>query len=353
MMLENERLSRLLFYGYVLLLTYLAFLVLHPFLMPLAWAGVLALCLWPIFDRLQPRLGITGAAMVVTVAAFLLLIIPAVWVIWSLVEQLSGATATWQKAFSNLESSGRLQQAWNWAQAHAPLPSLAEFQRQAGAQIDRVSSSLTDQASSIIENAAIFAVKTLIAFLALFFFLRDGHRMRVFLRRLLPFSSEQRERLMTQTHDLIAAGITATLLIALLQGTVGGIVFACLGIDSPVFWGLLMIFCALIPVVGSSLIWLPAAIVLLAEGHWIRGVILIFCGACIISMLDTILRPQLLRGKTRTNGLLTLLSVLGGVAAFGFLGLILGPVVLAAMQSLTALLPEPDGLSEASTEEMP
>ena len=341
-MVEHERLSRLLFYGYVLLLTYLAYLVLQPFLMPLAWAGVLALCLWPLFARLQTRLGATGAALLVTGTAFLLLIVPAGWVIWSLVAQLTGATAALQGALARIEHVERLQQAWTWAQAHAPLPPLAEVERLTNAQIASACANLTGQTAGIVQNAVVFAAKTAIVFLALFFFLRDGHRMRGLLRRLLPFSPVQQERLMNQTRDLIAAGIRATLLIALLQGTTGGIIFACLGISSPAFWGALMIFCALIPVVGSSLIWIPAAIVLLAEGHWIRGVILLFCGGCLISMIDTILRPLLLRGKTRTNGLLTLLSVLGGVAVFGFLGLILGPVVLAAMQSLTALLPEPD-----------
>ena len=341
-MLENERLSRLLFYGYVLLLTYLVFLVLQPFLMPLAWAGVLALCFWPLFNRLQPRLGTTGAALLVTGIASLLLLAPVVWVIWSLVEQLTGATAALQVALHRIENMERLQQFWALAQAHAPLPSLAQIESQATAQLAQASANLTGQTAGILQNAAVFAMKTTIVFLALFFFLLDGHRMHTLLRRLLPFSPMQQERLMTQTRDLIAAGIRATLLIALLQGTTGGILFACLGIDSPVFWGLLMIFCALIPVVGSSLIWIPAAIVLLAGGHWIRGAILLLGGVVIISMIDTILRPLLLRGKTRTNGLLTLLSVLGGVATFGFLGLILGPVVLAAMQSLTALLPEPD-----------
>lgn len=339
---EHQRLSRLLFYAYVLLLTYLAFRILAPFLMPLAWAGVLALCLWPAFARLQRRWGASRAAAFVTLASFLLLVLPSVWVVWSLVGQVAEAVTSAQQALDQIETVEKLQRAWCWVQAHVPLPPIEELKSQAGTLAGRVTSTLTSQAAGIVQNTAIFAFKTLITFLSLFFFLRDGHRLRRALRRLLPFEASRQELLMTQTGELISAGITATLLIALLQGTVGGIVFASLGIRSAVFWSLLMVFCALIPVVGASVIWLPAAIVLFVGGHWIRGVILLLCGFGIIGMLDNILRPMLLRGKTPVNGGLTLLSVLGGVAAFGFIGLVLGPVVLAAMQSLTAILPEPE-----------
>ena len=341
-MMEYERLSRMLFYGYVLLLTYLVYLVMQPFLMPLTWAGVLALCLWPVFKRLQPRTGTTGAALLVTCGGFLVLIVPAIWVIWSLVAQVTGAAAALQDALNRFENMDQLQQFWAWLQTHAPLPPLAEVKAQLGSQIARGCTRLTGQASGIVQNAVIFTVRTAITFLALFFFLRDGARMRNLVRRLLPFGAAQQDRLMKQTHELIAAGITATLLIALLQGTAGGVIFACLHIESPVFWGAIMVFCALIPVVGSALIWIPAAIILLAEGHWIRGVILVSYGICIISTIDTVLRPIILKGKTQTTGLLTMLSVVGGVATFGVLGLILGPVILAAMQSLTALLPNRD-----------
>ena len=342
---EKERLSRLLFYAYVLALTYLAYLILQPFLMPLAWAGVLALCVWPVFTRLQRRLGTNRAAVLVTFAAFFLLIAPAIWTVWSLVGQVGDAISSAQQALGRVENQEKLQQCWNWLQVRLPLPPFAELKDQLGVLVGKTTSGLTNQAAGIAQNTAIFAVKTVITFLALFFFLRDGHKAHGVLRRLLPFSVEQQDRLMAQTRELISAGISATLLIALLQGTVGGIVFACLGVHSPVFWGLVMVFCALIPVVGASVIWLPTAGVLFVDGHWIRGVILLLCGFGIIGMLDNILRPVLLRGKAQMNGLLMFLSILGGVAAFGFLGLVLGPVVMAAMQSLTALLAEREDVS--------
>ena len=115
---------------------------------------------------------------------------------------------------------------------------------------------------------------------------------------------------------------------ALVQGTVGGITFAALGLGAPVFWGVIMAFFSLLPL-GAWIVWTPAAIWLLLTGETGRGIALVVIGAAGISMIDNFLRPILLSGRTQMNGLLVFISLLGGIAAFGLLGLVLGPVVMA------------------------
>jgi predicted PurR-regulated permease PerM len=128
------------------------------------------------------------------------------------------------------------------------------------------------------------------------------------------------------------------LVIACVQGLVGGIIFALLGLDAALFWGVCMAFCAIIPVVGTTIIWGPAAVFLMLNGHLVQGLILAGCGFGVIGMMDNILRPILLQGKVPMNLLLMFLSILGGISLFGFVGLILGPVVIAAAVSLVDIL---------------
>ena len=336
--LETKRLTVLLFYTYVLALAFFAFQILRPFLTPLAWAGMLALCLWPLQNNLMPRLGRTRAAMVITLLGAILIIGPAVWMSYTLATQASQMVVETQKTLMRVENIEKFKVLWERVSAQVPLPPIGELRSQITDWVRTLASVIAGHAADIVQNVALMLFKTAITFLALFFFLRDGDRASAFIRTFLPFSADQQTRLIQQTRALIYSGLTATLMIAAAQGCLGGIIFALLGLEAPVFWGLCMAFCAMIPVVGTSLIWGPAVAILMFEGQWAQGVILLICGVGVIGMLDNILRPILLRGKVAMNGLLMFLSILGGIASFGFIGLILGPVVMAAAVSLLEML---------------
>lgn len=348
---ENKRLTVLLFYAYVLVLVFFAFQILQPFLVPLGWAGMLALCLWPLQTRLVPRLGNTRSALGVTLLAALLIIGPILWLSYSLVAQASQVAMETQKTLLRVENMDKIKVLWERVGAQVPLPPLEEVRGRIANGAGTLAGLIAGQAAGILQNAVVLVAKTVITFLALFFFLRDGARAGGFVRNLLPFSSSQQLHLINQTRELIFSGITATLLIALAQGCLGGVVFALLGLNAPIFWGLCMVICAMIPIVGTSLIWGPAAVLLLIEGDWVRGAILLGCGFGVIGLLDNLLRPILLRGKAPMNGLLMFLSIVGGIVSFGFIGLILGPVVMAAAVSLLGLM-RPDSGDSSIMEEL-
>jgi predicted PurR-regulated permease PerM len=164
--------------------------------------------------------------------------------------------------------------------------------------------------------------------------LRDGRELGAVIRNILPFDKKRNEELISRTSDLIFAGSMATLTVATAQGVAGGILFAILGLPAPVFWGVVMGFCALLPMGGTALVWVPAAIGLIVVGSWVKGVILMILGMALVGGMDNILRPALVSGKTEMNGLVVFISILGGVAAFGFVGLVLGPVIVAAAVSI-------------------
>jgi predicted PurR-regulated permease PerM len=331
---ERERLSVVIFYGAILLLGYLAYRILEPFIVPLAWAGVLALCAYPLFGKLEPRLGPTRSALLSTIAVALLLILPAVLLSLALINEAAQVVSVLQAAAADIENHDKLMTAWKWMQEHLPLPPVEQIKTRLIAYAAQLTTLVAAQAGVILQNTSIFLFKLFVALFALFFFLRDSKQLGVAVRQLLPFESSRKEQLISLTRDLVFAGTTTTLAVALAQGVAGGIGFAVLGIKAPVFWGVVMGFCALVPVFGTALIWLPTAAWLMITGGWIRGLILVGIGVGIVGMLDNVLRPALMSGRSSMNGLVIFVSLLGGVAAFGFIGLVLGPVVAALVISI-------------------
>jgi len=160
-------------------------------------------------------------------------------------------------------------------------------------------------------------------------------------RDLLPLPEPERDRLMTETRDLIVASVGAGLLVAVAQGTIGGIAFWLLGIEGAAIWGVVMAFSSLIPLVGAALVWVPTALWLLLSHDVGRGLILLVVGVFGISLADNVLRPLLLSGRTTASGLVVFLGLLGGAAAFGFIGLVIGPIVLVTAGNLLRLFSRP------------
>jgi predicted PurR-regulated permease PerM len=159
---------------------------------------------------------------------------------------------------------------------------------------------------------------------------RDGEAIVRGTKHLLPFDEDIQTDMVEESKELIFASVAVGLLVASIQGVLGGVSFALVGIPTPVFWGVLIAFFSLVPVVGSALIWVPAALWLGFTGHWGKALlVVVICGG-VSTVADNIVRPMLLRNRTRLNELLLFIGVLGGLEAFGLLGLVAGPTIVAA-----------------------
>jgi predicted PurR-regulated permease PerM len=156
--------------------------------------------------------------------------------------------------------------------------------------------------------------------------------MRV-IRHLMPMDESSREVTLNRTRELISVGVVSAGVVAIVQGFLGGVIFAILGIDSAIFWGVVMGICCLLPF-GAWMIWLPAAMVLAAQGSIGRAIALAVLGFGVVSSADNFLRPILLSEKVHMNGLVIFISLLGGIGTFGMLGVVLGPVLVATAQGL-------------------
>ena len=182
---------------------------------------------------------------------------------------------------------------------------------------------------NIGQNALTFSILFLLMLYLLFFFLRDGHKIVELLIRVLPIGDEAERHLLSKFAEVTRATVKGTLVVGIVQGTIGGIMFALLGIESAIFWGVVMTGLSILPAVGSALVWVPAALIFIANGHWVKALVLFAVGALIISVIDNVLRPILVGRDTQMPDYLILLSTLGGLGLFGLSGFVIGPVIAA------------------------
>jgi predicted PurR-regulated permease PerM len=325
---SRDRLNTILLYAMVLLLGYLVYLIFAPFLVPLGWAGILAVLLHPWHSKLTRRWGETRAAAVSTVGVTFLMIVPALALATLFVHEAVQAVVNMQHAFAQGEMPW-VNNAWGWLVSHSTGGSgrdLSSLLNQAG---DKIGSGAAGMLSSVLTHTAMFFFDLLITVFALFYFFRDGGRLLSAVRDVLPFEEEHAEKIIEGAEKLIRATVTTSLVVAVVQGVICGIGFAVVGISAAVFWGAGMAFASLLPILGSAVIWLPAAVWLLATGHWGKAIVVLVICAGLTTLVDSFLRPMLLSGRTRLNALLVFVSVLGGVAVFGVIGLVLGPILVA------------------------
>jgi predicted PurR-regulated permease PerM len=333
---EAERISQLVFYATVLLVGWLAYRIVQPFLIEIGWAVVLAICLDPARIRLERRLGPTRTALVLTLAALVLFVIPVVFVGIALVGQAGPAVSYLETQLRNEGGAAAwFHQGWEWARGRAPfLPDEQEVIAKITASVGKAAQVAAGQAGGLLKGVASVLFTLVITLGVLFFLLRDAASFARALRRVLPFGAEQNERLMTVASDLVSASVTATIAVAAVQGLIGGLTFALLGVSGSVLWGVMMFLLAFLPLVGATLVWAPAAIWLALSGSLVKGIILALVGLLVLSNVDNVLRPLLLAGKAQMNTLVLIISLMGGVSAFGFIGIVLGPLVAALVTAL-------------------
>ncbi len=322
-----ERLNAALFYLLLALLIWLVYLIVQPFLQPLAWAAVLAILITPWHRRLAARWGNSEAALAATAAITVGLIVPVTFLSIYFVRE--GVQAAEQ--IQGLAASGRLDWAARLWSSLASVMGMGNVSFSALLQdvAKSVAALLAGSLASLVANVLRVVLDAFLLLFAFFFFLRDGRAIMFFIRRLLPFEEALREKILAEAQKLIHASITVSAIIALVQGAICGIAFALAGISEPLFWGVLMSFFSLLPVVGAWIIWLPVAVWMLLTRQF-GGALLLFglCGG-IAGTADNILRPLLMSGTGRLNSLMIFISVLGGIAAFGMIGLVLGPIIFA------------------------
>lgn len=319
----------------LLVLVSLAFFwVLWPFYGAVFWGAVLALIFSPLYLRIlrampQKR---TLAALL-TVAIILVLVILPIGLISVLLAQEAVSVYARVQA-GDLSVSRYFQQIYDalpsWITSlleRSGLTSLGLIQERIATSLTQASQFIATQALNIGQNAFDFLVSFFIMMYLLFFFLLDGAALSRRIKEAIPLELEIKRNLFSMFTTVIRATVKGNIVVAMLQGVLGGLIFWFLDIHSPVLWGTLMAFLSLLPAIGSALVWVPVAIYFLVTGAIWQGVVLIAFGVLVIGLVDNILRQVLVGKDTKMPDYVVLVSTLGGIALFGLNGFVIGPVI--------------------------
>lgn len=311
---------------------YLCWKMLQPFVGVLLWASLLALVFQPVVRWLERRMPPSAAAALTLVVILLVVIVPVGFLTASLVDELSSfARSAPARLRGVLEESGL-------------GPRLEELAARFGAELDFRQVLRRDQLEEHLAKAGETLVRSTFSFLggvfgallqlafilfSLFFLLRDGPSFVEAVRGYLPLEADESAHLFARLREIVHASVLGVLTIAAIQGTLGGIAFAVLGLPSPLLWGVVMTVLAILPLVGTGLVWGPAALLLAFDGSYGRAAALALFGGLVIGSVDNFLRPRLVGQRAKMHELVIFFSVLGGLKVFGMLGIVLGPVVVA------------------------
>ena len=342
------------FFALFLLILYGAFLILRPFLAAITWAVILAILFYPLYAWLVrlSRGRSTLAGLIIVAAIALLVVVPGVELAWFLSEE---AVELVQSVRSLINGEGVAE--WTakpWVQQIRGWWDLLSFRlmdlkinwRELTVQAAQASSSiLVGQVKGLAQNVLLFAVNFVIVLVTLFFLLRDGAEFTSRLRRLLPMDREHQERLFQNIANAVTAVVHGCLLVAMIQGLLAGLAFWLAGVPYSALWGVVTAFAALIPLGGTTLVTIPASLYLFLQGDNFKGIILLAWCLGVVVTIDNVLKPIFIGSRMQIPTIVLLFGILGGLAVFGALGLILGPVLFALLAALIDLYDEEYRLS--------
>lgn len=326
--------SRSFFFLLVALVTVTFFSLIGPFLLTCFWAVVLAVIFRNTYRRIRIRLrGRSSlAALLTTLLILFFVLIPLTLLTIALINQSV-------EVYTKIESGEiNVSQAIDYLEDRLPL--VQEALAPLGLTADKLRESLSNialTATQAIGNRALNYTQNIITFIVqfslmlylLFFFLRDGRKIMQHVINALPMGNRRERQLFHRFAIVSRATLKGTLIVAIVQGTIGGALFAILGIPAALLWGVVMTLLSLLPVGGSGIVWIPTAIILFIQGAYAKAITLVIVGVLIIGLVDNLLRPILVGRDTQMPDYLVLLATIGGLAWFGLSGFILGPVIAA------------------------
>ena len=330
---------------FIILLTAVSLLfatLIIDFILPIFWAIVLAILFGPInryFENIINKPALTSLCTIVLIS--LLVLAPCFFILTAVTEEILSLVKAIETGEINLErlliSISQL------------IPALTERLNALGydtntliGQINNIALGASQYALSLMmstgENILRVLLLTFVMIYLLFFFLKDGDQIITKCINVFPLDDNQERFLIEKFSSVTKATVKGTIIVGVIQGTIGGVIFALLGIKAAVLWGVLMAFFSILPSIGTAIIWFPAACILFFTGAWLKALILLLAGLFIIGLIDNFLRPYLVGKETQLPDYLILLTTLGGVSLVGLSGFVIGPIIAALFITLWSLL---------------
>ena len=332
------------------LVTVAFFWIISPFFGAVFWAMVLALMFMPVHRRLCALLRgrDTLAALGTLLFCMVIVVVPMIFVVGAMVDEATSFTQRLRTGeFNPRTYFEQIQNALpGWSRdllGRFGLFNAQDVVDKLTAAVVQGGQALTTRALAIGQNTLMLLVNLGIMLYLLFFFLRDGRDLAQTIRRAVPMQRQHTDFLLSKFATVVRATVKGTVVVALVQGVLGGVAFAFLGIHGAVLWGVVMSVLSLLPAIGAALVWAPVAIYLMATGSMIEGLGLAAWGAGVMGMVDNLLRPILVGKETKLPDYLVLLSTIGGLSIFGVNGFLIGPAIAALFVATWALFSHEEG----------
>jgi predicted PurR-regulated permease PerM len=323
---------------------YVCYLLLRPFTTPILFGCVIGIVFYPLHACVKKLFhSASGSAAVSTFLALILTIVPLAFLLVAIGNELNdlyhdlaaksggagGMLTQFLRAIDKLVA---------WVSKVFPVPAV-DVNAMLTARLEAASAALLRAGASIATNLFSFISRSAIALVVVFFAFRDGERAVSEIISALPFDQKRAFELRTRIGSAITTNVGGVI-VGALQGSLAGLSFWALGMNSPVLWGVVTGVFSLVPIFGSAIVWVPASIVLLLTGHFVKAAILLGLGAGLIGTIDNIVRPLIIHKGLRLHPIFVFFSLLGGVQLFGVVGLFVGPVVFSVAAALVLMVRE-------------
>jgi predicted PurR-regulated permease PerM len=340
MPMHTSKVQNILFFTVLILVSFLFLYLLVPFFFPIFWAAVIAGISRPLYKRLNRKANRPALnAVIIFLLIALIIILPGSILGSLLFSESMHVYESLNTERGNIDSivksvTGVVKDNPYIDRFHINEQFLSEkFSEIAGS----ISNYIFIQLKALTQNTLLFVVQFAVMLYTLFFFIRDGDKLLGMIKRVLSLGQEREKVLFESFVETARATLKVTLIIGGIQGTLGGLIFWLTGIEGALMWGVVMILFSIVPVVGCSIIWIPAGLIMMLMGYFWKGIIILAFGVLVISMVDNLLRPILLGRDVQMHPLLIFLSTLGGISLFGFSGFIIGPIITSLVLALWAM----------------
>lgn len=318
--------------GLTILLLGLCVWLALPFLPALAWGSAFAIIAWPLHVWLRRKTGHPrAAALVTTVAVLLMIVVPGLLITYEIIRETNSSAEQMRNEAAGATVRARL----------ATIPSLQgavawidSANIDLDAEIRRLIMSYVREPSSLLQGSLAALIQFALALFILYHFLKDGPLLREQVRRLLPMTRTDADRIFLSVSDSVRANIYATVVTGLINAITGGLLFWSLGLPSPALWGFVVFIMSVLPVFGTFVVWAPAAIYMLVTNNWVAAALIVSWGVVTALIVDTLLYVRLAGKRMRLHQVPAMLAFLGGLVLFGPSGMILGPAILSVTVAL-------------------
>jgi len=317
--MKESRVAKYFLVALLLVFLYLAVLTVMPVIKSIILALVLAFAFYPIYKLINKYVKAKGfSAAIMIILIILLIIIPGALIVNSLIKQTY--------------STYTLVQNFDFSSLNRFVPDFLSETVDANIYIEdvifKVRNFIINYTPDLIGSIAEIMLGLFIMFFVMFYAFRDGDKWFSEIGKKLPMKREYTSKLLSNTEKVTGGVLYGYVLTAIIQGFLGGLIFFILGISNPIFWGFVMVILAAIPFLGTPIIWVPASLIELFTGHYVKGIILLIFGFLILINIDNIIRPKLIGSRAKVHPAIILIGVIGGLGVFGFTGIILGPLIL-------------------------